>query len=90
MTQTRKQSLSSFLVAGTLSWLCSCGPSASTLAPDLPGNGIENLPVQKVSVLPAEPVIVDPWKGRSLIEPPSAEPPSALELPEVTRFTLKN
>ncbi len=67
-----------------------CGPTASTLAPDLPGDGTDNLAAPKGSDVTVAPVEVDPWKGRTLIEAPKAASPTALALPTIARFTLKN
>ncbi|MCA9674060.1 MAG: insulinase family protein [Myxococcales bacterium] len=72
-----------------LAALVACGPKAtSVVTPTLPGDGDAHVakPVDKPADKPA-----DPWTGRTdLIEPPAPQPPAALKLPPIERFTLKN
>ena len=90
MSQPNSRSRIALALAGAMALTTACGSSASTLAPDLPGDGTDNLKVPKGPAVDTEPAEVDPWKGRTLIAPPEAKPPSALVLPTVARFTLKN
>lgn len=75
------------LLAGVL---VSCGGSASTITPGLPGDGTRNLDLAATTQAVTSDAPVDLWEGRDLIVAPAAKQPSALALPEVMHFTLKN
>lgn len=72
-----------------LATILGCGPSSKpTVIPTLPGDGNDNT---------AKPVDVpdapdpDPWTGRTdLIATPAAREPSAVKLPAIERFKLRN
>ncbi len=81
--------LRSALLALSLSLLSACGPSLDPTVATLPGSGTANLAKPSAPVKTTAPV-VDPWQGKELITAPAALPPSALVMPEVLRFTLKN
>lgn len=68
--------------------LAACGPSGSgsQTMPTLPGDGDDNTAKPGTGE-----VADDPWAGRDdLIETPPAQPPVAVELPPIERFTLSN
>ncbi len=90
MSQLNTRNRVALLLVGVVAITAACGSSASRLAPELPGDGTDNFVRPKGSKVVAAPVEVDPWKGRTLIAPPEAKAPSALELPAIARFTLKN
>ncbi len=71
--------------------LLACGSQTSLVAPGLPSDGTANLEAQLVPVLAPEPVAeIDLWQDKELIQAPAAKAPSALELPKVLHFNLKN
>ncbi|KAB2907281.1 MAG: hypothetical protein F9K40_05190 [Kofleriaceae bacterium] len=78
------------LLVGVLAAAVACGPKAGPpVIPSLPGDGDSNVakPVDDGKA----PVADDPWAGRTdLIKPPPPQPPSAITLPPLERFTLPN
>ncbi len=67
-----------------------CGPSAGNTVPRLPGDGVDNLGKGQgadETLAKSEP---DPWQDKELISAPAAKAPSAVPLPSIERFTLKN
>lgn len=67
-----------------------CGPTVSREVPGLPGDGTANLGKARDTGGTSESAEVDPWQDKELIEVPSAQTPSAVPLPTIERFTLKN
>ncbi len=67
-----------------------CGSKASSLTPDLPSTGTEHLSPAVSAGGDEVSAVHDPWLGKQLIKPPTAKAPTALVLPDVQRFVLKN
>jgi zinc protease len=69
--------------------VAACGPKpAPTPVPTLPGDGDANVAKPPVSTTTS---VVDAWSGRTdLIAPPAAKTASAVELPAIDAFKLKN
>ncbi|HUQ06466.1 MAG TPA: insulinase family protein [Kofleriaceae bacterium] len=78
------------LAAGLVAVAVACGPKAGpAVIPSLPGDGDTN--VVKPDDDGKAPVANDPWTGRTdLIKAPPAQPPAAITLPPIERFTLPN
>ena len=71
--------------------LWSCGSNQSGGVPGLPGDGTANLGQRTATTGPTEPEPeIDLWEDKELITAPRAKAPSALGLPKVMHFTLKN
>ncbi len=67
-----------------------CGSTPSSLTPELPSAGTEHLSPVATSAVDSKSKAHDPWLGKQLIAPPTAKAPTALVLPDIQRFTLKN
>jgi len=66
-----------------------CGGAGNReLAPLLPGDGTDNTAPPPAG--PTRPATDDPWAEAELIDEPTPQPPRAVKLPPVKRFTLKN
>lgn len=66
--------------------LAACGPKPAPVeVPMLPGDGDQHV-AKPVSDNKPD----DPWAGKTLIEPPVAKPPTAIELPEIESYKLSN
>ncbi len=92
MIRIGKNSLLSMAALGVLASGCGPGTSKNETIPTLPGDGDANVAKPTAPTAPAKPKTpADPWAGRDdLITTPAAKAPSAVKLPTVTRFTLKN
>lgn len=78
------------LLAISLSLFTACGPSIDSTVATLPGDGTANLRKPDAPANTDEPAEVDPWLGKELISVPDALAPSALAMPGVQHFTLRN
>jgi len=72
MSYSRNGLLFSALLSCALASSLSCGTTASTVAPDLPGDGTANLVVSKTAPVATEAKVPDPWEGHELIAAPAA------------------
>ncbi len=73
--------------------LAACGPSSKVtpVVPSLPGDGAANTAAPVAPASGDAKGHTDPWAGREgLIQAPAPIVPRALDLPKITRFTLRN
>ncbi len=95
-SSTRRASLITLLL-GLAATACGSTQGATDISgvvPRLPGEGSANT-ADPTDVRPARPVEAkpepDPWAGRTdLLTPPAPQPPRAVTLPPIERFTLPN